>query len=130
MRPVDQLDADSEGLTLFTNDKTDARQFHADVQEYEITIDRSLEKKAKDVLEHGMLIDGTYCGGVRIVRTLNKGRRTIATIQVAEERSRDIRTMFDRLGYHVISIKRTRIGAIKLGTLPVGKWRFFDEKEM
>lgn len=122
--PIDRLDANSEGLLLFSNEKIGTRQFVAAIQEYEITIDRLLEKKAKDVLEHGMMIDETYYDGVHVVRVLNKGKRTIVTIQVGAERSQHMRTMLARLGYDVVSIKRTRIGAVKLGTLPVGKWRF------
>lgn len=130
MYPIDRLDTDAEGLVLFASEKTGTRQFVAAVQEYEITIDRPLEKKAKDVLEHGMLIDGTYRSGMRVLRALNKGKRAIVTIQVGEDRGQHMRTMLTRLGYGIASIKRTRIGNIKLGTLPVGKWRFIGEKEM
>jgi len=57
------------------------------------------------------------------------GHGTIRMV-LREGRKRQIRRMCrELLGLHVVELKRTRIGSIELGDLPVGKWRPLTEKE-
>lgn len=132
---VGRLDKDSEGLVLLTNDgeltnKLTHPSFEHE-KEYEVTIDKQLEKTAVKVLEYGMDIgDGEYVQGIEVKKVFNKGRRTIVTIVLKEGKNRQIKKMFGRLGYHVISLKRTRIGKAKLGVLPVGRWRFIKKEDI
>lgn len=133
--PVGRLDKDSEGLVLLTNDgeltnKLTHPSFEHE-KEYEVTIDKQLEKDAIKVLEYGMDIgDGEYVQGVEVKKVFNKGRRTIVTIVLKEGKNRQIKKMFGRLGYHVLSLKRTRIGKAKLGVLPIGRWRFIKKEDI
>ena len=46
-----------------------------------------------------------------------------------EGRKRQIRRMCDLVGLKVAGLKRVRIGRLKLGSLPEGKWRFLDQDE-
>jgi 23S rRNA pseudouridine2604 synthase len=46
-----------------------------------------------------------------------------------EGRKRQIRRMCDLVGLKVTGLKRVRIGKIKLGDLPEGKWRFLGPEE-
>lgn len=133
--PVGRLDKDSEGLVLLTNDGDLTNQLtHPSFEhekEYEVTIDKQLEKTAIKVLEYGMDIgDGEYVQGIEVKKVFNKGRRTIVTVVLKEGKNRQIRKMFGRLGYHVISLKRIRIGKVKLGVLPVGKWCFITKDQV
>lgn len=132
---VGRLDKDSEGLVLLTNDGDLANKLtHPSFEhekEYEVTIDRQLEKAAVKVLEYGMDIgEGEYVQGVEVKKVFNKGRRTIVTIILKEGKNRQIRKMFGRLGYHVISLKRMRIGKVGLGVLPVGRWRLIRKEQI
>lgn len=125
--PVGRLDKDSEGLVLLTNDGeltnslTHPRYGHE--KEYEVVIDQRLEREARKVLEKGMNIGGERVRGIKIKKVSTVGKRTIVTVILKEGKKRQIRRMFGRLGYNIISLKRTRIGKLKLGTLPVGRWR-------
>ena len=125
--PVGRLDKDSEGLVLLTNDGnltnvlTHPRYEHE--KEYEITIDKPLTRDVKKVLSRGMKIDDEMMQGIEVKKEFNKGKRVIVTVILKEGKNRQIRKMFGRLGYNLISLKRVRIGKLKLGTLPVGKWR-------
>ena len=38
--------------------------------------------------------------------------------------------MCEHLGYEVETLKRERIMNIKLGKLPIGEWRYLNEKEL
>ena len=41
-----------------------------------------------------------------------------------EGKKRQIRRMCDAVGLQVLGLKRVRIGAVSLGTLPAGQWRY------
>jgi len=124
--PVGRLDKDSEGLVLLTNDGeltnllTHPRYEHG--KEYEVVIDKQLDRDSHKVLEHGMSLDDEYVQGIVIKKVFNKGKRSIVTIILKEGKNRQIRRMFGRLGFNVLSLKRIRLNKLKLGVLPVGKW--------
>ncbi|MFA5211494.1 MAG: pseudouridine synthase [Patescibacteria group bacterium] len=135
--PVGRLDKDSEGLVLLTNDGnltnilTHPRFEHE--KEYEVMIDKALDKKAKKVLEIGMFLDAEkteFVQGIKILREFNKGRRTLLNVILKEGKNRQIRKMFGNLGYHVQSLKRVRIKKLRLNTLPVGKWKFIKKENI
>lgn len=132
--PVGRLDKDSEGLVLLTNDGeltnllTHPRYEHE--KEYELILKDPLSRKAKEVLQTGMRLDDGDVQGIRIVRERRKGKYTQVTVVLKEGKNRQIRKMFGRLGYDLLSLKRTRIGRIKLGTLPIGKWRFVKKEQI
>jgi 23S rRNA pseudouridine2605 synthase len=124
--PVGRLDKDSEGLVLLTNDGDMTQKLtHPSFEhekEYEVTIDKRFDKKSRTVLESGMSIGDQYVSGIQIKDVSNRGKRTIVTAILTEGKNRQIRKMFGRLGFHVLSLKRTRIAHYRLGTLPVGRW--------
>lgn len=132
--PVGRLDKDSEGLILLTNDGeltnklTHPRYEHE--KEYEVTIGERLSKDAQAILTAGMHIDGEDLKGIVIKDISNRGKRTIVTVILTEGKNRQIRKMFGRLGYHIISLKRVRIGRLKLNSLPTGRWRFTQKSEI
>jgi 23S rRNA pseudouridine2605 synthase len=133
--PVGRLDKDSEGLVLLTNDGTITNMLthpkYEHEKEYEVTIDTALSRDAQDVLERGMDIeDGERVRGIRVVHTKKIGKRHIVTIVLREGKNRQIRKMFGRLGYRIISLKRTRIGKLSLKTLPVGRWQVVSKQEI
>ena len=125
--PVGRLDKDSEGLILLTNDGALANRLthprYEHEKEYEVVIDRPLTRDAKFILTKGMSVADENYQGIKINREFNKGRKTIVTIILKEGKNRQIRKMFGALGYNIITLRRTRLGKLKLGVLPVGKWR-------
>ena len=133
--PVGRLDKDSEGLVLLTNDgdltnKLTHPSFGHE-KEYEATLTDKLTKDVKKILESGMDIgEGEFAQGIKIVREFNKGKRIIITIILKEGKNRQIRRMFGRLGYDLLSLRRTRIGKFKLGTLPTGRWKFIKKQDI
>ena len=51
-------------------------------------------------------------------------------VSLREGRNREIRRVFSRLGYNVISLKRVRIGALNLHGLGSGRYRFLSRAEV
>ncbi|MFA7245134.1 MAG: pseudouridine synthase [Candidatus Magasanikbacteria bacterium] len=132
--PVGRLDKDSEGLVLLTNDGdltnelTHPRYEHE--KEYEITIDGFLTKDAVKILTKGMQIGDDYVNGIQLVKEFKKGRTSIITAILTEGKNRQIRKMFGSIGYRVMTLRRSRINKLKLGVLPVGKWKYITKDKI
>ena len=132
--PVGRLDKDSEGLILLTddgeltNELTHPKYEHE--KEYEVTIDGFLNKDAVNILTKGMKIDSGYVQGIQILKEFKKGRKSIITAILTEGKNRQIRKMFSNIGYNVLSLRRTRINKLKLGVLPIGKWKYITKDKI
>jgi len=132
--PVGRLDKDSEGLILLTddgeltNELTHPKYEHE--KEYEVTIDGFLNKDAVNILTKGMKIDSGYVQGIQILKEFKKGRKSIITAILTEGKNRQIRKMFGNIGYNVLSLRRTRINKLKLGVLPIGKWKYITKDKI
>lgn len=132
--PVFKLDKNSSGLTLLTNDAKLADTLNNDYdhqeKEYEIIIDDQLSKDAKKILGKGMIIKDQVYPRITIKREFNKGVRTIITAIIWIEKENHIRAMFERLGYKVLEIRRTKVNKLKLGTLPIGKYKIIKKQDI
>jgi 23S rRNA pseudouridine2605 synthase len=51
-------------------------------------------------------------------------------ITISEGRNRQIRKMFEALGYFVNKLKRISYGNLRLGSLKKGEWRMLTQKEI
>jgi 23S rRNA pseudouridine2605 synthase len=135
--PVGRLDYASEGLLLMTNDGALAQKLtkagsHVP-KTYLVKISGRPDEKALMRLRAGVAIE------------LEDGRRvktSPASIRLAEDaanpwyevvliegRNRQIRRMFDRVGYHVEKIRRVKLGTLALD-VPPGKFRPLTRKEV
>lgn len=128
MSVIGNLDEHSEGLILLTNDANLTNLIHKPTfelqKEYDVVITDALSKDAKKVLERGMRLNNEFVEGIEIKKEFNKGRLTIVTVSVKNAESVQIRKMFETLGYHITTLRQTRLGKLRLGTLAVGKWKF------
>ncbi len=129
---IGRLDKDSEGLIILTNDgeltqKLSHPKFKHE-KEYEVLINKYLTKDAQKILKKGMFIDEkNYVKGLKIKKIKNSHQNTLITVILTEGKNRQIRKMFERLGYKVLSLKRTRINKLRLGNLPIGRWRLIKK---
>ena len=132
--PIGRLDRDSEGLLLMTNDGEFANSLthpskHV-TKSYRVTVREKVTDDIIDTLCTGVSLDGkmTQPADVHIIE---KGdNRTVLYFTITEGRNRQIRRMCEFVGLKVIRLKRVEIAGVKLGMLPVGKWRELNEKEM
>ncbi len=131
--PAGRLDKNSTGLLLLTNDGELTYQLtHPRFQhekEYLVLLDRGLSPDEKRRLEQGLeLEDGmTHPAIVREAKELSLFSYSVT---IHEGRKRQVRRMFDRLGHHVLALKRIRIGSLSLGDLPEGETRELSKKEV
>ncbi len=130
--PAGRLDKDSTGLLLLTNDGEFTYQLtHPKFEhekEYLVLIDGRLQPGKKRELEQGIkLEDGmTYPAIVREVKGYPSFNYSIT---IHEGRKRQVRRMFERLGYRVLALRRIRIGSFSLGDLKEGEVRELSARE-
>ena len=127
---IGRLDAQTEGLLLLTNDGDLAQQIthprYKIDKEYEVTLDRPWDLAHGPKLLRGIVLDGRRA---RIAR-LHSASATRLRVVLRQGINRQVRRMFEALGYHVKRLVRVRIGSLRLGDLPRGHWRALTKHEL
>jgi len=131
--PVGRLDGDSTGLLLLSNNGDLTYRLTHPRYEYEkeylVHIKGKLRSEDKRRLERGIkLEDGmTHPAAIRETASLPPFNYSIT---IHEGRKRQVRRMFEVLGYLVLALQRVRIGNLTLGNLPEGKVRELSGEEI
>ncbi|KAG3034974.1 hypothetical protein PC121_g2516 [Phytophthora cactorum] len=131
-----RLDVNSTGLLLFTQDGTVAKKLldpkGGIEKEYLVRVDLNLDpltdkiRRKVEVLRAGVTSDEGITYRAKSVEILNANQlRVILT----EGKNRHIRRMCEHVGLRVMALKRVRIGGVKLGSLPVGQWRYLQPND-
>ena len=127
---IGRLDAQTEGLLLLTNDGSLAQRLthprYKIEKEYEVTLDRSWDPALASKLLRGNFLDGERARIVRLHSTSPVHLRVVLRQGI----NRQIRRMFEAVGYHVKVLVRIRIGPVRLGDLPRGHWRALTQREL
>ncbi len=129
--PVGRLDKDSEGLIFLTNDGTIVNKIlragNRHEKEYLVTVEPA---PTPEFLR-------TLAAGVRLIpegktlpcKTAPVSKSTFR-ITLVQGLNRQIRRMCTALDHRVTHLKRIRIMDVKLGDLPVGRWRYLTAEEV
>jgi 23S rRNA pseudouridine2605 synthase len=131
---VGRLDYASEGLILFTNDGDfSLRVSHPRYgirKRYLVTIKGPIELLQMQPLTKGVFDEGEklQAQSARILKSTSG--HSLLELVLAEGKNREVRRMFEVLGFTVERLQRVQIGPVKLGELPLGKWRTLTEPEI
>jgi 23S rRNA pseudouridine2605 synthase len=134
LSPVGRLDLDTSGLLLLTNDTAFAEHVtnpgHKVPKTYEVKAGTLLTDEQLERLRTGVeLSDGPTRPA--LIRRLRDGpKHTHLEITIAEGRNRQVRRMLEAVGSKVSKLVRTAIGPIRIGELPIGKWRPLTAEEV
>lgn len=124
-----RLDIDSQGLLIFTQDGRLAKKIigeNSEVEkEYLVRYKGTVTKEKLKLLSHGLELDGKKLKPAK-VEILNEDQLKII---LQEGKKRQIRRMCEMVDLRVIGLKRVRVGNLRLGKLPEGKWRFLEKDE-
>jgi 23S rRNA pseudouridine2604 synthase len=134
LAPAGRLDIDSTGLLVLTQDGRIAKQLigeDSDIEkEYLVRVRYTQGGRLPDAdlkrLNYGLSLDGQPLRPARVSWQNDDQLRFI----LKQGRKRQIRRMCELVGLQVLGLKRVRIGLVRLGELPQGKWRLLgpDEK--
>ena len=131
--PIGRLDMDSEGLLLLTNDGEFANHLmhpKAEVDKtYEVWVTHFAPGGEKR-LEMPITIDGYTIKPPKVKLLSVQGSSAHLTITIHEGRNRQIRRMCQAAGMHVTRLRRITEGAVRLGDLKKGAWRYLTQSEI
>jgi len=130
-----RLDVDSEGLVILTNDgKLAHRLTHPSQQvrkKYQVEINQPLEADAFQSMLDGFEDDGEF---LRLDQIRAKAGNPVGSskleIIMGHGKKREIRRCFQRFRYKVKKLRRSSIGGLKLGKLPLGTYRLLKDSEI
>ncbi len=133
--PVGRLDWDTEGLLLMTNDGDFFNEIASPQSEitktYHAKLDRLVPQEKLEKLKRGVSIVGGKVKAVHI-KKIKKGseKKDWVEITITEGKNRQVRKMFEKIGYDVEKLKRVAIGQLKLGALKTGDYRPMTQKDL
>lgn len=132
--PVGRLDYNTEGLLLLSNDGDFTYRVthpsHEMEKTYEAIVSGTVTRAELDKLCQGVVIDGRKTSPAK-ARVLDAGgNATRVELIIHEGRNRQVRKMLEAVGHDVRHLKRVAIGNVRLGTLPLGRWRHLNAKEI
>jgi pseudouridine synthase len=133
LHTVGRLDFDTEGLLLLTNDGDFSLhlthpRFKVE-KRYEVLINGLLSQPQATQLRAGMIVDNERMKAEQVGRVRNLSNQTRFEMVLTQGKKRQIRRMLSALGHRVVRLKRLNIGAIELGSLKTGRWRFLTPAE-
>ncbi len=132
--PVGRLDYESEGLLFLTNDGdfclklTHPRYGVSKI--YVVTVEGKVEPPVITELVKGIVHDGDKLKAQRAHILYATKRESIVELELTEGKNWEVRRMFESQGFAVKRLQRMQVGKIKLGELPLGKWRTLTESEI
>ncbi len=132
--PVGRLDMDSEGLLLFTNDGDFANSLmhpsHEVNKTYRVQVtdfsDEGLKRLGQPITLDGYTIAKPT---VKLIESNKTGNATLEIV-IHEGRNRQVRRMCAAAGMNVVRLIRIAEGELRLGSLPLGKWRYLTPEEV
>lgn len=131
--PVGRLDWDTEGLLLLTNDGDFAQKVMHPREEipktYLAKLDGQPSDKELDKLLRGVTIPGGHVKAIHVERAKVGDSKQYDWIKIiiGEGKNRQVRFMFQKIGYDVKKLKRVAIGQLTLGSLQKGEYAFLDQ---
>ena len=127
---IGRLDTQTEGLLLLTNDGDLAQRLthprYKIEKEYEVTLDRAWKPLLAPKLMRGIFLDGRRAKIAQLHAISPTGLRVVLRQGI----NRQIRRMFEAVGYRVKRLARIRIGPLRLGDLRRGHWRALTNREL
>lgn len=132
--PVGRLDLNSQGLLIMTDDGELTNRLthprHSIPKIYELDVVGEVSNEQFEILNSSMVIDGYTLLPVKTERLSVSEKFTTLRMILYEGRNRQIRRMCEQVGLKVARLNRVAIGELRLGDLPLGKWRYLTEDEL
>jgi 23S rRNA pseudouridine2605 synthase len=134
LSPVGRLDLDTSGLLIMTNDTAFAEHVtNPDgkvPKTYLVKASTLLAEDQIDRLRRGVELSDGPTRPAEVHRIRDSAKYSFLEITIAEGRNRQVRRMIEALDSKVLKLVRVAIGNIRIGDLPIGKWRRLTPEEV
>ncbi len=133
--PVGRLDKDTSGALLITNDTQLSEKLTNPESKfpktYEVICEGTLTREILSKLAEGIELDDGYeTMPARISKMYSENNISECEITIVEGKNRQIRRMFEAVGFPVLELKRVAIGSLRLEELPAGNIRKLHADEI
>ncbi len=134
--PVGRLDWDSEGMLIMTNDGDFANKImhprYAIPKTYMAKVSGHPTDEDLEKLIDGVTIIGGKARAILVERLTNRGGDQFDWIKIIidEGRNRQVRNMFEKIGFDVIKLQRVGIGRLSMGDMNRGEYRLLGPKDL
>jgi 23S rRNA pseudouridine2605 synthase len=130
-----RLDKESEGMLLLTNDGEFAQRLtHPSgmvVKRYLVTLSKPLQAAHIPKLLEGVKVEGELLRALKIIpATTGENPERRLEVHLGQGRKREIRRMFEFLGYFVDRLRRVQIGCLVMRGIAKGRVRPLKNKEV
>jgi len=134
LHSVGRLDYNSEGLIFLTNDGEFSLHLthprYGIRNKYEAMVEGKVEQEMLQRFTHGIWFEGEKFKAEKARLISATKSQSVVELELAEGKYREVRRLFESQGRTVKRLQRIQIGKIKLGELPLGKWRTLTEPEI
>lgn len=132
--PVGRLDYDTEGLILLTNDGDFTYHITHPKNNvgktYIATLKGGITVKHLMALRRGIRVEDYKTSPAEVELLDSVPGQSKVQITIHEGKNRQVRKMFESLGYKVVGLERVAIGSVTLGNLARGRWRHLTSHEV
>ncbi|RMG56864.1 MAG: rRNA pseudouridine synthase [Deltaproteobacteria bacterium] len=132
--PVGRLDYHTSGLLLLTNDgelsyKLTNPKYRIE-KTYIAKVKGVPDRKTLSLLREGIVLDGrkTLPGRFEVIEV--KRDKAWVQVTIVEGKYRQVRRMFQKVGFPVMKLRRVGFANLTLGDLPTGQWRYLTKREI
>jgi pseudouridine synthase len=132
--PVGRLDLETEGALLLTNDGELALRLthprYEVAKVYETAVEGEPRPEDLDKVRHGLFLEGRRTAPAKVELLRRSHRRTTLRVEIHEGRKREIRRMFEAIGFPVARLVRVEFAGLTLERLRPGAWRYLRAAEV
>ncbi|MGD0133400.1 MAG: pseudouridine synthase [Bryobacteraceae bacterium] len=132
--PVGRLDLDTSGLLLLTSDTRFAERItnpdYKVPKTYLVKASTLLSEEQLQQLREGVLLSDGPTQPARVKRVRESAKYSFIEITLHEGRNRQVRRMIEAIGSKVLKLVRTQIGDLRIGELPIGRYRELTPAEV
>ena len=127
--PVGRLDVDTTGALLLTNDgdlahKLISPKYHVD-KVYAVEVDKKLDNSLIKEFKKGIIFDGEFTMPADLVIVDDRH----ATLTLHEGKFHQVKRMFKKFGYEVLSLERIAFDFLTTDGLALGEYRELTPEE-
>ena len=131
---VGRLDENSTGLLIVTNDgdltEKLAHPRNGVVRKYRLHVAGKPSPETLRTLKKGLHFEEGLFRLKSAKRLKTQGSSSFVEVELAQGKNREIRRLFARVGHKVMRLERVQFGPLKLGDLPVGRFRPLTREEV
>lgn len=121
---IGRLDMNSEGLLLLTNNGELARHLELPTtawsRRYRVRVHGRVNEEQLKSLKRGVTVDGVKYGTIQATLERQVAANAWLNVTLQEGKNREIRKVFEHLGYTVSRLIRVSFGPFQLGNLAPG----------